>query len=102
MLIVLTFDLTKPYKNGQPHSKVTKALEKKGFKKNSPRRGLKLPANTYTKEVNEKTTAENMKKIRNACFRTVKKIIKEQHGGDAVIFLSVGGYWGTKVKKISN
>ena len=43
-----------------------------------------------------------MKKIRTACFRTVKKIIKEQHGGDAVIFLSVGGYWGTKVKKISN
>jgi hypothetical protein len=102
MLIVLTFDLTGPYKNGQPHNRVTKALKKNGFEKKSPRRGLKLPANTYTKEVAGKTTLEEMEKIRTRCFRTVRKIIKEEHGGAALIFLSVGGYWGTRVKATRN
>lgn len=102
MLIVLTFDLSRPYLNGQPHQRVTKALKAIGFEKKSPRRGLKLPSNTYTKEVDAEMSAESMKKIRATCFRQVRRIINNIHGGDAVIFLSVGGYWGTKVKRISN
>jgi hypothetical protein len=102
MLIVLTFDLSKPYLDGQPHERVTKALKDIGFEKKSPHRRLKLPSNTYTKEAVEEITVESMKKIRTKCFRQVRKIIETEHGGDAVIFLSVGGYWGTKVKKISN